>query len=183
MSKLACVALAAMIITGPAFLGQVQIASAEPARDRLSAAEMDTLTDARIAIIKFTLQPTAEQEKHWKAVEEAIRARADGRQARAASIQAQASELRDKNVVDAVRDRDPIAFLNRRADALSQRAAELKRLADAWQPLYETLSADQKRRLGLVAVSVFRDMRDEAEERLMQNGDSDGQLLSAAAAN
>ncbi len=173
MSKLAYVAVAAMIITGPSLLGQVQVASAEPQRERLSAAEMDSLTDARIAIVKFALQLTPEQEKHWKAVEEAIRSRAAGRQARAASMRARADELRDKNVVEAVRDRDPIAFLNRRSDALTQRAAELKRLADAWQPLYETLSADQKRRLGIVAIVAFREMRDEGEERLLQKGDKE----------
>jgi hypothetical protein len=71
--------------------------------------------------------------------------------------------LRDKNVIEMLRDRDPIAFLNRRADALAQRAAELKRLAAAWQPLYETLSAEQKRRLGVMA--VFYDSGGERRNR------------------
>jgi hypothetical protein len=123
MSKLAYAAVAAMIITATPLLGQAQVAAAEPQRDRLTAAEMDTLTDARIAIVKFTLQLTPEQDKYWAAVEQAIRARADGRQARAGSIQARADEIRGKNVIEAVRERDPIAFLNRRSDALTQRAA------------------------------------------------------------
>lgn len=180
MSKLAYLALAAMVITAPSLLSQTQVASAEPLRDRLSAAEVDTLTDARIAIVKFALQLTPEQEKHWAAVEEAIRSRADGRQARVASIQARTNDLREKNIVEALRDRDPIMFFNRRADALTQRAAEVKRLATAWQPLYETLSADQRKRLGLAAVFAFRDMRDEAEDRLIENGDKEDNLVAAA---
>jgi LTXXQ motif family protein len=183
MSKFAYLALAAMVVTAPAFLSQAQVASAETVRDRLNAAELDTLTNARVAIVKFGLQLTPEQEKKWVAVEESIRARADGRQARAASIQARVDGARDKNVVEAVQDRDPIMFLNRRADALTQRAAELKRLAAAWQPLFETLSADQRRRLGVVAVFAFREMRDEAEDRLLENGDKEDELLAAAANN
>jgi hypothetical protein len=183
MSKFAYLALAAMVVTAPSFLSQAQVASAETVRDRLNAAELDTLTNARVAIVKFGLQLTPEQEKKWVAVEESIRARADGRQARAASIQARVDGARDKNVVEAVQDRDPIMFLNRRADALTQRAAELKRLAAAWQPLFETLSADQRRRLGVVAVFAFREMRDEAEDRLLENGDKEDELLAAAANN
>jgi hypothetical protein len=58
--------------------------------------------------------------------------------------------------LEAVRDRNPVEFLHRRADALAQRAADLKRLADAWQPLYQTLTPDQKRRLGLTTIIVLR---------------------------
>jgi hypothetical protein len=72
-----------------------------------------------------------------------------------------------------LRDRNPVEFLNRRSDALAQRAAELKKLAGAWQPLYQTLSTDQKRRLGFLAVYALRELRDAAEQRLMQAGDDD----------
>jgi hypothetical protein len=58
--------------------------------------------------------------------------------------------------------------LNRRADALAQRAADLKKLAAAWQPLYQTLTPDQKRRMGLLAVSALRELRTAIEERHMQ---------------
>jgi hypothetical protein len=72
--------------------------------------------------------------------------------------------------LEALRDRYPVEFLHRRADALAQRAADLKRLADAWQPLYETLTPDQKRRLGLTTIIVLRrignavESADEAED-------------------
>jgi hypothetical protein len=72
-----------------------------------------------------------------------------------------------------LRDRDPVEFLNRRADALTQRAADLKKLAAAWQPLYQTLTPDQKRRLGFVAVSALRDLRDGVEERRIRAADEE----------
>ena len=173
MSKFIYAGLAAMIITGSSFPAHAQDRLREAVREQLSGSELETLSDARIAIVKFALQLTPEQEKLWPTVEAAIRARAAGRQARLANKQERIGELRDKNVIEMVRDRDPIAFLNRRSDALAQRAVELKLLAAAWQPLYETLSADQRKRLGVMAVFAFREMRDGFEERLLQKGDNE----------
>jgi hypothetical protein len=49
-----------------------------------------------------------------------------------------------------------------------------KRLADAWQPVYPTLSTDQKQRLAFVTVYVIPEMRDAVERRLMmQQEDED----------
>jgi hypothetical protein len=72
-----------------------------------------------------------------------------------------------------MRDRNPVEFLNRRADALAQRAADLKKLAAAWQPLYQTLMPDQKRGLGLLTVIAIRELRDRAEQRRVQAADED----------
>jgi hypothetical protein len=55
-----------------------------------------------------------------------------------------------------LRDRNPVDFLHRRADALAQRAADLKKLADAWEPLYQTLTRDQKRRMAFGTFIVLR---------------------------
>jgi hypothetical protein len=173
MSKLVCVGLAALITIGSSFLAHAQVATAGAARQQLSATELETLTDARISIVRFALQMTPEQEKLWRPVEEAIRFRAAGRQARLAEREARVGELREQNALEILLDRNPVDFLRRRADALAQRAAEVKRLADAWQPLYATLTPDQRRRLGVVATFVFRDMRDEVEDRLLENGDNE----------
>jgi hypothetical protein len=62
----------------------------------------------------------------------------------------------------------PIELLRMRADALAERAAGLKKLVDAWQPLYETLDANQKARMRFLAAVVLREMRDAAESRRMQ---------------
>ena len=70
-----------------------------------------------------------------------------------------------------LRDRNPVEFLQRRADALSQRAADLKKLADAWQPLYSTLSPDQKRRMAFLAVFVLRELRSGMEQRMLMSED------------
>ena len=171
MSKIVCAGLAALITVGSPVLAHAQAPHSGAARERLSATELEALTDGRIAIVKFSLQMTPDQEKLWPAVEEAIRSRAAGRQARLAEREARIGEFHDRNAIEILRDRNPIDFLRRRADALAQRSAEIRRLAEAWQPLYQTLSPDQRRRLGVVAIFVFREMRDEIEEHLLESGD------------
>jgi len=102
-------------------------------------------------------------------VENAIRARARDRQTRLANLQKEADELRGKSRVEILRDRNPIEFLNKRADALTQKAADLKKLAEAWQPLYQTLTPDQKRRMGFLAIITLRDLRNGSEHRRLQS--------------
>jgi hypothetical protein len=83
-------------------------------------------------------------------------------------------ELRDKSPIDVLRDRNPVEFLHRRADVLAQRAADLKKLADAWQPLYQTLNPEQRRRMAALAVLVFREMRDGLEQRRLRAEGDEG---------
>jgi hypothetical protein len=139
----------------------------------LSGAHLSALTDARINIIKAALQLTPDQEKYWPAVEDAIRTRAMDRQARIASAAARVAELRERGPIEALRDRNPLDLLQWRANALAQRSADLKRLADAWQPLYQTLSPDQKRRMAFLTIFTIREIRNEAEERRSQSEDDD----------
>jgi hypothetical protein len=144
-----------------------------PARQRLSAAQLSALTDARINIVYNALQMTPDQEKYWPAVEDAIRTRAKNRQTRIANVLARVAELHERGPIEVLRERNPVDFLHRRADALAQRSADLKRLADAWQPLYQILSPDQKRRMALLAVFTIREMRNAAEERRLESKDDD----------
>ena len=134
--------------------------------EHLNEADVAAVTDARVNVIKSTLQLTADQEKLWPAVEDAIRARARDRQTRLANLQKEADELRGKSRVEILRDRNPIEFLNKRADALTQKAADL---AEAWQPLYQTLTPDQKRRMGHLAITALRDLRNGSEHRRLQS--------------
>jgi hypothetical protein len=129
---------------------------------------LNALTDARIAIVKGTLQLTPDQEKYWPAIEEAIRARAQNRLTRFENITTGMAQRAERSPLEVLRDRNPVEFLNRRSDALAQRSADLKKLAAAWQPLYETLAPDQKRRLGLLTVIALRELRDRAEQRRME---------------
>ena len=80
-------------------------------------------------------------------------------------------ELRDRSRIEVLRDRNPIEFIKRRADRMVQRAADLNRLADAWQPLYQTLDPEQKRRLAFLAIFAIRELRDAAEERRVRSED------------
>ena len=131
------------------------------------------LTDARINIVKAALQLTPDQEKFWPPIEDAIRARAKDRESRIAAAAARRAEIRDRSLIEILRDRDPITFMNRRADALAQRSADLKSLADAWRPLYQSLTPDQKRRMAFLMVLVVREMRSAVEQRRVQSAEED----------
>ena len=77
----------------------------------------------------------------------------------------------NKRQLDRTSDFNPVERLRDRADALGTRAASLKKLADAWQPLYDSLDPSQKNRLRVLAVLVLREMRDVIESRRMQSED------------
>jgi hypothetical protein len=72
-----------------------------------------------------------------------------------------------------MRNRNPIAFLQRRSEALAQRSADLDKLAGAWQPLYKTLSQEQRQRMAALAVFVLHDMSDAVERRRALSEDED----------
>src|SRR3974390_1739906 len=128
MLKIVTAGVTALFVTAsPLAYAQTAASAATP-----SAADLNTLTDMRIDVVKAALKLTPDQEKYWPAIEDAIRARAKDRQARFAEMQKRVGELREGNPVEALRDRDPVDFLQRRSDALAQRSADLKKLAGAW---------------------------------------------------
>jgi hypothetical protein len=135
----------------------------------LSAEDLKSLTDARVAIIKAALQLTPEQEKYWPALEDAIRTRSKNRQARLERL----AEVRDRGPVEALHGSNPVEIMQRRAQSLSQRGADLKKVADAWEPLYKTLSEDQKKRLAFVTVVTARGLRDTIDRHIEYEDDDD----------
>src|SRR5215471_12227560 len=161
MLKTVAAGLTALFVTASslAYAQPPSTAGSEQEEPRLSAADLNALTDARIGIVKAALQLTPEQAKYWPPVEEAIRNRAMGRQTRLVARQ------RDQG------DSDPIDIVRHRADALAQRSAELKQLADAWQPLAATLTPEQKQRLRVFAVNILRMVPRAIDLRRMQNED------------
>ncbi|WP_249143550.1 Spy/CpxP family protein refolding chaperone [Bradyrhizobium liaoningense] len=171
MMKIVVIATAALLITAPSVANAQQPSPATP--DRLNAVDRNTLVDMRIDLTKAALQLTPEQEKLWPPVESAIRARAEDRRARVAKISETVGRRADQNAVETLRNRDPIAFLQRRSEALAQRSADLDKLAEAWQPLYKTLSPEQRQRMGALAVLVLHDMSDVVERRRAQAEDED----------
>jgi hypothetical protein len=162
--------MTALAVISASTVSQAQNRPSGP-EPRVTAEDLNALTDARIAIIKSALQLTPDQEKLWPAVEEAIRARAKARQTRLESLTTGVAER--GGPLQVMRDRNPIEFLNRRADVLEQRADGLKKLATAWQPLYQTLTPDQKRRMGMLAIIAIRELRTAIEDRRMQSEEDD----------
>jgi zinc resistance-associated protein len=106
---------------------------------QMSAADIAAFADARIAALHAGLQLNAEQEKHWPAMESAMRG--------LAKLRTERFEAR-RNAQASV---DPIERLSRRADALEQRGAALKKLAAAAGPLYQSLDDAQKHRFDVLA--------------------------------
>ncbi|MGA6994954.1 MAG: Spy/CpxP family protein refolding chaperone, partial [Pseudolabrys sp.] len=121
--------------------------------------------------VKGALQLTPEQQKYWPPVENAIRARAEDRRDRFAKIAETMGKRADESPAEVMGNRDPIAFLQRRAEALAQRSADLNKLAEAWQPLYKTLSPEQRQRMAALAVFVLHDMTDAVERRRLHSDD------------
>lgn len=124
-----------------------------------SAEDREAFADARIAGLHAGLKLSADQEKMWPPVEEAIRGlvrqQRDARQAwRQQREQAQ--------------ERDLPSMLRLMADRQSGRADALRKLADAATPLYASLDEAQKRRL----VVLSRAMRPHIA--MMSRGDRDG---------
>ena len=116
---------------------------------RLSPEDRAAFLDARIAALHAGLKLNADQEKMWPAVEQALR---DG-MGKLAALRAQA------------RPADPIEGLRRMADADTARGEALHKIVDAAQPLYATLTEDQKRRLPMLTHGLERPMRPMMGER------------------
>jgi LTXXQ motif family protein len=174
MMKMVVVGTTALFLTASSIANAQTSQTSSPAtQERLSAADQNTLTDMRVDLVKAALQLTPEQEKLWPAVEQAIRTGAEDRKARIAKVKETVGKRVDQNSVDALKNRDPIAFLQRRSEALAQRSADLDKLAEAWQPLYKTLSPEQRKRMGALAVLVLHDMSDVIDRRRAQSEDED----------
>jgi zinc resistance-associated protein len=112
-------------------------------RWRPSAEDMSVIFDARVSAFKSALKLTPDQEKLWPAVETAVRDIAKERMQRRA-------DRREARRQDDGK-RDPIERLRQRADTMSERAADLKKIADAVEPLYKSLDDGQKRRFTMLA--------------------------------
>ncbi|MDP4022580.1 Spy/CpxP family protein refolding chaperone [Methylobacterium sp. NEAU 140] len=101
----------------------------------LTPEDRAAFTDAHIAALHAGLKLTPDQEKLWPPVEAAMRDMARMRETRRAT-------LRDRPSFET----DAPGALRAMADAASARGDALRKLADATQPLYASLDADQKRR-------------------------------------
>ena len=162
VSSFAAIGVAAALV--------IPMTSGAEARDRRS--ERDVLTvdqsadqaDARIAILKADLRLTPDQAQHWAGLSSALHDIAVKRAKRwAAANELQTGRASSASHVtpdqgapngerDASRERtaraaDGIEEMRSEADAYTIQAADLRQVADAAQPLYESLDNGQRQRL------------------------------------
>jgi hypothetical protein len=153
------IATAMIVVSLPATTTFAQQPSTQSQNQNNQTTNWNELTNLRIEVVKAALQLTPEQQKYWPPVEQAIRARAQSREQRIQALRERQGQLLSG---------DPIQLLHSRANNLAQRADNLKKLADAWQPLYQNLNPDQKQRMRLLAMDVLRDLRDAVNARRME---------------
>ncbi len=111
---------------------------------QMSPEDRAAMTDARIAGLKAMLRLTPDQEKHWPAMETALREASAQRMQRMTERMQRWNEMRQNR--DAARP-DPVQRLRTAADRMAENAATMRKLADAAGPLYASLDEAQKRRL------------------------------------
>lgn len=159
MSKLIAYAFTALLAALPS-LAIAQTAPLSPAAQPAAQgarAEGRDLTEVRIDVVRNALQLSPDQAKYWPAIEEAIRSRAEMRRQRIESVVARMDTPQP--------DRNFVQVLQNHAEDLTERGASLRRLADAWQPLYPTLNDAQKRRMRVLAVLVVHGVSEDLEDR------------------
>jgi zinc resistance-associated protein len=106
------------------------------AMERFSPEDREAFTDARLAALRAGLKLSADQEKLWPAVEDAIRGLVKQRREQMREWRDSRGERRD----------DIPALIRGMAERQAARADSLRKLADAAAPLYATLDEGQKRR-------------------------------------
>jgi hypothetical protein len=105
------------------------------------AADRETMLDAKLTGMKAGLGLTADQEKFWSpfesAVKDADKSRMDA-MGEMMRMRAQGGRM------------SPIDHLQAMADRLSHSATNVKKIADAAKPLYDSLDESQKHKFGML---------------------------------
>jgi hypothetical protein len=184
-SSLAAIGMAAAIVLPSAYVAHGGSDRAE--RPAFSMSQWVDHADAGIADLKANLRLSAEQATHWPGLESVLhdiaikraKSLAGERDVQAGSATSESSAAsppaadEDKNV-DAQTERDArsntrpddIAEMRREADALTVRSANLRQIADAAKPLYDSLDDHQRRRLVQFVHDVLRgDEMDDSRDR------------------
>jgi hypothetical protein len=126
---------------------------------QLSASDMSAYADARIAALKAGLTLNADQEKLWPPVETTLKELAKKRIDRVEQFRAERQARRDQAERGDRPLPNPIERMRKGADRLAQGGADLKRLADVADPLYQSLDEAQKRRFNTLAHAGMRSMQ------------------------
>ena len=105
------------------------------------AADREMMLDAKLAGMRAGLGLTADQEKLWSPFESAVK---DADKSR---MDAMGQMMRMRAEGERM---SPIEHLDAMADRLSQGAANIKKIADAAKPLYDSLDNSQKHKFGML---------------------------------
>ena len=165
-SGFAVMGVTAAIIVPLSFGAQGRETRAERSASTIS--QSTDRAEARIAILKADLRLSADQAQHWAGLESALndiaakRAKRwaasndlqTGRASSNAPVAPDTSITEDEQRRDTDSERyarqarlDDIDEMRRKADAYTVQAADLRQIADAAQPLYDTLDDRQRHRL------------------------------------
>lgn len=104
----------------------------------MSEADRKAFFEARLAAVKAGLQLNETQLRLWPPVETAVREMITKRQ-----------EWRER-IRKEGQPANPVDRMKRRGDFMADRGAALQKFANAAKPLYDTLTDEQKRRLGML---------------------------------
>jgi hypothetical protein len=132
------VAAAALAGSGVAFTALANPGGEEESAAQTMMAERGFLLDAKLAGMKAALKLTPDQEKLWPAFETAVR---DAYKARMDAMMARRQQMMSGPP-------SPIDMLTHMSDHMAQMSQELKKVADAAKPLYDSLDATQKAHFG-----------------------------------
>lgn len=158
--KIAALTLsAALVASGAAFAQQAESqtsAAPAPKYHRVSAEDRAALLDARIAALKAGLKLNADQDKLWPDLEKALRDQASERAKRMDKFREELKEAREE-AREGRKKPDYLELLRKRAVIAEASAGEMRKLADAVEPLYKTLDDAQKRRLSTLLRMISLD--------------------------
>jgi LTXXQ motif family protein len=170
MKRTLLAALLAGFISAPVLAaaaeGDQQASGAE--RMQQWAADRETMLDAKLAGMKAGLGLTADQEKLWSPFESAVK---DADKSRMDAI-GQMMRMRAQG-----ERMSPIDHLDAMAERLSQGTANVKKIADAAKPLYDSLDESQKHKFGMLGRMLMPERSRFAMEMMrhhMDDRDRDG---------
>ncbi|MFN3853936.1 MAG: Spy/CpxP family protein refolding chaperone [Phreatobacter sp.] len=110
---------------------------------QMSPEDRAAMVDARLAAFKAMLRLRPDQERHWPALETALREAANQRFQRMTERFERRREMREGRGPAA---QDPIQRMRAASERMAEGAATLRKIAEAAQPLYASLDEAQKRR-------------------------------------
>lgn len=148
MKRIIVATLAAAALSGSVFALSAAAAPGDPPPPPGDAREAGGfMLDAHLAGMKAALKLTPDQEKNWAALETAVR---DAAQARRDAMREMREARGDERP-------SPVERMNAMADRFAKTSTEIKAIANAAKPLYDSLDDGQKRHFGpLMATLIER---------------------------